>query len=355
MKSFFYSLLFVLLSTGPAHSQQHVFAASASNSIFGDAHNILSSIDLSNCTSHYIDTLPLGVGFIALTPNGKLWAMSNEDSMGGALYQVDTSTGGLTFAGYFDENYYYVQSMGALNDSVLLIQCDSNLYGVITTNVHSFRIGTVGNYNSGDMTWLGQDLYIIGFIGASPLTSHLVKVTFNNGSYPPIASAAPVGNTSSLPRCYGLATYILPNTDTALIGFADSNAYLINTANGSYTLYCSILPDSFGHCSDAASISYPTTPIILDTVNPLSIITPSNNGLMVRLYPNPANEALHVSYESNAKATLALTDITGRAMLSRQLTKGTQQIDITPLPAGQYIATIQAENGASYRQKILKE
>lgn len=355
MKPLFFSILFVLLlPAGFAHSQQHVFAASASNSIFGEAHNILTSIDLSNCTSRYIDTLPVGMYTIALTPNGRLWAIAN-DTVGAELYQVDTSTGNLTYAGHFDTHGDFVQSIGVLNDSVLLIPCNNDLYGVTTSNVHSFRIGTVGNYRFGDITWLGQDLYIIGCNGY-PDSMFLVKVTFNNGSYPPIASAAPVNNTLSLPYCYGLATIILPNTDTALIGFADSNAYIIDPADGSYTLFCDILPDSLGHFADAASASYPSVPIILDTVNPNpnSIVSPSGNGLKVKLYPNPATKALNISYESDVKTTLILTDMTGRIMFQKRLVNGTQQVDITPLAAGSYIVIIQAEGMGVCRQKLIK-
>lgn len=349
MKSLFFAILFALLL--PAclvHSQQRVFVAGS--------HNIttLCRVELSSCTIHDIGALPIGIFTIALTPNGKLWAIQSNDF--GHLYSVDTATGQVTYVDSFDTHGTYVQSLGVLNDSVLLIQCDSVLYGVTTTNVHSFRIGTVGNYHSGDMTWLGQDLYIIGYSDANPLNSRLVKVTFNNGSYPPIASAAPVSTTPSLPYCYGLATYILPNMDTALIGFADSSAYVINPADGSYILYCDILPDSL-YASDAASTSYPSVPIVLDTVNPNpnNIVRPLGNGIQVKLYPNPAGKTLNVHYENNAKAILILTDITGRVIFQQQIKKGTQQINTEPLAAGPYIVTIQAEDGAVYRQKILKE
>lgn len=145
--------------------------------------------------------------------------------------------------------------------------------------------------------------------------------------------------------------------DTALVGFADSNVFIINPADGSYSLFCDILPDSLGHFSDAASMSYPSTPIILDTVNPNpnNIASPSNSGLIVKLYPNPTSNALQVSYEHNAKAILILTDITGKMLFQQQLIKGVQQINIASLAAGSHIAIIQAENGALYRQKILKE
>lgn len=176
MQPFFYILLLVLLPTGLVHSQQRVFAASASNSIFGEAHNILTGIDLSNRTSCYIDTLPVDVGTIALTPHGKLWTIQSNDF--GHLYRLDTAMGQVTYVDSFDTHGTSVQSLCALNDSVLLIQCDSDLYGITISNVHSFRIGTVGNYNSGDMTWIRQDLYIIDLNYANPFNSCLVKSNF---------------------------------------------------------------------------------------------------------------------------------------------------------------------------------
>ena len=346
MKPLFFSMLFaLLLPAGLVYSQQNVFVAGS--------HNVttLCRVNMSNCTIDDIGAFPIGVFTIACTPNGKLWAI--QSNAFGHLYSVDTATGQVAYVDSFDTHGTYVQSLGVLNDSVLLIQCDSVLYGVTTTNVHSFRIGNVGNYHSGDMTWLGQDLFIIGFSDANPLNSRIVKVTFNNGSYPPIASAAPVSSTPSLPRCYGLATAILPNTDTVLIGFADSSAYIINPVDGSYTLYCDILPDSL-YASDAASTSYPSVPIVLDTVKPTNIINPSSSGLKVKLYPNPASRALNVSYESNTKAIFVLIDITGRILLQQQITKGTQQINTASLAAGSYIVMIQAEGMAVYWQKMFK-
>lgn len=112
------------------------------------------------------------------------------------------------------------------------------------------------------------------------------------------------------------------------------------------------MADSLGH---AASLSFPSVLIVIDTVNPHSIINPSNIALKIKLCPNPANEALNVRYENNAKAIFVLTYITGRILLQQQITKGTQQINLVSLAGRPYIAMIQAEDGAVYRQKILKQ
>lgn len=344
-------LLSLLLPAGWAYSQeQHTFVAGSHDS------TTLFSVDIATCTIHNIGTLPIGVFTIACTPNGKLWAIQSNDF--GHLYSVDTITGQLTYIDSFDTQGDYVQSLGVLNDSVLLIQCWNDLYGITTNNVHSFRIGSIGYNGYCDMAWLGQDLFIMCYAGTNLDSLFLVKVTFNNGSYPPIASSVRVGNTPSLPRCYGLATYILPNTDTVLIGFADSNAYIINPLDGSYTLFCPVLPDTL-YASDATSTIYPSIPIIIDTVNPVdtnhtTIDNPLNNGLMVKIYPNPVKDYLYVNCQY-PHAAFVFTDITGKVILSKALKNGINDIYMGFLTSGLYLSSIQIEGNIIYRQKIIKQ
>jgi hypothetical protein len=62
MKPFFYALLFALLPVGLVYSQQHVFVPGNHEAIN------LFRVDVTSYTSQVLDTLPIGVGTIALTP-----------------------------------------------------------------------------------------------------------------------------------------------------------------------------------------------------------------------------------------------------------------------------------------------
>lgn len=355
MKPLFYALFFVLLPASFSHGQQHVFVPGNREAIH------LFRVDITNCTSQTLDTLPIGVGTIAFTPDGRLWGINNNLT-NSFLYQIDTITGQVTLAGYFDSHDIYIDALTALNDSTLLFagqNAPDSLYALNVNTMHSYLVGRTGYTCWGDLVWYRNELYMTGFPGNNSDSMFLLKITLNNNSYPPIAG---VTRMCKLPKVFshtlGLATVILPNMDTAMVVFADSNAYTLNPLDCSYQLLCNaIVPDSLYLSGAASLLSYPSVPIILDTVNPNpnSIVSPSGNGLKVKLYPNPANKALNVSYESDVKAILILTDITGSIQFRQQLVKGTQQINVTPLAAGLYIAIIQTEDGAIHRQKILKE
>jgi hypothetical protein len=354
MKLSYYFLWILALCLPAPASAQSLFVTTVANNIFGDAHNVLIKMNPGNCQGSYIDTLPLGVYTIAATANDKLWALSNEDSLGGALYRVDTLNGNLSFAGYFYTEYDYVQSMGALNDSVLLIPCRGKLYGLNTNTVQSFLIGYLGDYYFDDMTWLGQDLYIIASHG-NPNHMNLAKVSFNNGSYPPIAGFTIVNNAPFISGCFGLATRVLPNADTLLLGFAGNKVYNINPLNGTYTPYCSLTPDSLGYFTDAAAVQYPSIPLVLDTLNPNSIPEPGQQEAPpFIIYPNPAADVVHLQCKYTG-AVLMLTDISGKVLQRYILQKGHNSLSLASYAPGMYMAAVWQDGKIIDRQKLVKE
>jgi len=55
------------------------------------------------------------------------------------------------------------------------------------------------------------------------------------------------------------------------------------------------------------------------------------------LYPNPAQDAVHLRSNANGTATFEVHDLTGRLMLRQNLTKGEATVDVSAWPAGVYL------------------
>lgn len=73
MKPFLYALLFMLLPAGLAHGQQHVYVPGNHEEAIN-----LFRVDIASCANQMLDTLPIGVGSIAFTPDGRLWGVNNN-------------------------------------------------------------------------------------------------------------------------------------------------------------------------------------------------------------------------------------------------------------------------------------
>jgi len=351
MKPFFYAFLFVLLSAGPAHSQQHVFVPGNHDAIH------LFSVDIASCTSQMLDTVPIGVFTIAFTPDGRLWGVNNNLT-NSILYQIDTTTGQVTLAGYFDSHDIYIGALTALNDSTLLFagqNAPDSLYALNVNSMHSYLVGRTGYTCWGDLVWHKDELYMTGFPRNNSDSMFLLKIALNNNSYPPIAS---ITRVCRLPEVFshtlGLATVILPNMDTAMVVFADSSAYTINPITCSYQLLCNaIIPDSLYLSGAASLISHPSVPIIIDTVNPTGVVNPSNNRHMVKVYPNPVKDNLYIDFHYSP-AAFVLTDIAGKVILRETLRNGLNEINMSLFMPGLYLASIQIDGNIIYRQKVVK-
>lgn len=73
------------------------------------------------------------------------------------------------------------------------------------------------------------------------------------------------------------------------------------------------------------------------------------------VYPNPATEELTVSLNQDyGKAQLTIVDLTGRKVLGAELTSAVMQVDVSALKTGQYVLTLNFEDGASTQFKFAK-
>lgn len=76
-----------------------------------------------------------------------------------------------------------------------------------------------------------------------------------------------------------------------------------------------------------------------------------------RIYPNPASDVLHASFElpRTMRLQASLRDLSGRTVLQQSQTAGSGafRLDLSQLPAGIYIFTVISETGLAAREKVL--
>ncbi|MGC4036211.1 MAG: T9SS type A sorting domain-containing protein [Chitinophagaceae bacterium] len=79
-----------------------------------------------------------------------------------------------------------------------------------------------------------------------------------------------------------------------------------------------------------------------------------NNNTAV--WPNPARNTINIdnNVAGNSTATVNFYDLSGKLNMQKQLQTGVNAIDISMLPAGNYIAKVNTDNGNSFTQKIIK-
>jgi hypothetical protein len=75
----------------------------------------------------------------------------------------------------------------------------------------------------------------------------------------------------------------------------------------------------------------------------------------LRVFPNPAGSTLNVELEHNTNGTLALFDLSGRVVATRNCTSLREIIDISRLAAGTYILRLVENGQASAGVKVVKE
>jgi hypothetical protein len=84
----------------------------------------------------------------------------------------------------------------------------------------------------------------------------------------------------------------------------------------------------------------------------------SDNHLMKGMaYPNPANDKVTVSIEGEGVASLKITDVSGKTVMtnSLNLVGGKSDVSISSLDAGMYIFNVTLENGKTAQFNVVKK
>ena len=96
------------------------------------------------------------------------------------------------------------------------------------------------------------------------------------------------------------------------------------------------------------------TNTVINTVEQPNAVEESRNQLSeIRLFPNPTNDVVYISYTSNTSAEVTLFNINGAACLKQQLTASNQSISLSGLPSGVYFVSVEVE-GNVVRKRVVK-
>lgn len=74
----------------------------------------------------------------------------------------------------------------------------------------------------------------------------------------------------------------------------------------------------------------------------------------VTIYPNPATDKLHLDYDAGKKLTATVYDVTGKLLITSELSNGTNTIDVSALQSGVYILNISGD-GVETSHRFVKE
>ncbi len=79
--------------------------------------------------------------------------------------------------------------------------------------------------------------------------------------------------------------------------------------------------------------------------------------MAMEVYPNPADQMVHISLEDmndEQEALIVIRDLTGKAIIERKQVLNNQKIDISDLPAGNYFITAYLNDGRFKTEKLVK-
>lgn len=180
---------------------------------------------------------------------------------------------------------------------------------------------------------------------AQTATVSIITPAGNNSNYVYCTDTA-YQFSSNPPVLYGYNWYTHPTT-TSFSG-ATQQPLITFHATGTYTLYLQYYTSYSG--------SGGTTQTILQVdstgnCKALTGISTATKNSQLNLYPNPAQNSFTIRSSTDEKQTLSLYDITGKQILSQNIT-GTTTIDVNSLENGIYFVQLKNNVGIS-TQKII--
>jgi hypothetical protein len=155
----------------------------------------------------------------------------------------------------------------------------------------------------------------------------------NSGSKNPVTITA----TSSDPSIIANPTVLYTSPDTA------GTIKLIGAKSGMSTIIITVTDTAI--CNNKISKTYT---VIVES----NLAINSNDSPSLSIYPNPAKNV--VTILTDCKGILSLTDVSGRIVKQANITINETKLDVSELPAGCYIISIQAEDGVVTSKLIVE-
>jgi hypothetical protein len=125
-------------------------------------------------------------------------------------------------------------------------------------------------------------------------------------------------------------------TNTPLVG--ETNATYTATANGNYAAILTV-----NNCTDT------TACVAITSVGIKALNTTKAN---INVYPNPSNGVFTIAL--NANGSVIITDVLGKVIINKNVTKGNNTIDLSTYSNGVYVLSV-TNNGVVSKAKIIKE
>ncbi|HWB65023.1 MAG TPA: T9SS type A sorting domain-containing protein [Chitinophagales bacterium] len=161
------------------------------------------------------------------------------------------------------------------------------------------------------------------------ILGNVVKFNFPNINLP--------DSTADEPNSHGYVQYKIKLKDNLPVG---------TTINNTAYIYFDF---------NSPVVTNTTANTITTTTTGISPLSPGE-GLGVRLYPNPAKDAVTVEVDNNSiGGTLQLTDVTGRAIITSQIESRTSHIATSFLSSGVYFVKLSNSKGQTAVRKLVVE
>ncbi len=236
---------------------------------------------------------------------------------------------------------------------------------LVATNISTGLYGSI--FYLQELNAQGQEVAVVSYQSdnikrlSSPILSHeqgfICIVVVGPFNTPTILKLGETLEVESLQEING---NVFSSMDVADLAKSEDHGYVLcgdNSALAPSENYFSWLAkfDSLGHT--CGNWNQPCDSTIVNT-SLASISSPFQDELALHFHPNPAAERLMLTYKlplNMPKATIYLYDLIGREVSASQLLceEGGLTLDVSHLPPGPYIYTLQSNLGTAKRGKIL--
>lgn len=333
----------LLLATGLSFSsfcQRTVYACTTSG---------IYKVKISTCTATLLTNMSALMD-IAVTPDGRLWALTSTGAYQSIISEVDTvsGAGGNSF---FFSNLFQPNSLVALNNTELLVNSGADLVKVNNVSGADTLIGNTGYSFSGDMSWYDNDLYI------STSGGILVKLRLNaaNDSIQTITpiNFAPAYSSSN----WGLGAYTssVSNSPNYLIGSHSKNIVKICPLDATYQTLCpNIVSDLiYGIAVRRLPVQNPEPTQCSNTTVGVVDFDVLKDGVIIS--PNPCYQESEITTQVDLKdACVTILDYSGKVLREINHLEGhTFKFQRSDMSAGAYFLQIKEDAQVMFTGKLI--
>lgn len=312
------------------------FAQQDSTTIWVNTQNgNIYTLDVHNgCTEQLYCTTGKEFMDIAHIPNGNLYGNTLD-----SLYRIFPN-GQIVAIGKIPQSAALV----GLNDSILFISSAHNLLSVNVNNAETRQIGYVGYTADGDLTWMGNQLYLVA-------QSYLFRVTFNS-LFEEIEKVDSILLGSSAFYTPAIAATYLDTVGYTLIAFPGNiEIYKVDTVTGNYQQIC---------INNTTVPIYGASTLIFPHAKSYIAINKILDNYSINVYPNPnPNNLVFIEikdfYGNYNDLEIHFFDVSGRLIKRDFFSSSIKEINLDNFPSGLYLINIRYKYNSLYKAKNMKK